>query len=115
MQMRLVDAPSIFPFSCPDGTSEGPLVDTMLAKKGPMGHLYLSRRMVREAAGLFGLVEPEEHRDVVEKLADANQAIVDLEAELAELQPVRDALALASARYGDVEADDEPVRQKKAA
>lgn len=121
MEMMLVEGPRIRPYVCVDGSQEGPVVDTLLAAVG--GRVYLSPRMVRDAARLYGFVERAEHDTVVSaltlRLDVAAQTIVDLEGEVAELQPVRDALIGAAARFGELEPEDEPVRKaprtKKAA
>lgn len=103
MQMLLVDAPSMRPHVCVDGSQTGPLVDTQLTHP-TYGRMYWPRRLVLEAARLYGFVAPDEHMEATETVKTLRARVLELEGELAELQPVRDALRGAAARFSDEEA-----------
>ncbi len=108
--MLVVEVPSMRPFVCVDGT-QGVSIDT-LCQIPVYGRIYISKHQLRSMVGLFPgeWVEQDQHDEVVETLALANDRILELEAELVDLVPVRDAIVSATARYGDLELDDEPVR-----
>lgn len=108
--MLLVEAPVFFPSTCLCGEAYGRMVDTAVEKYEE--RLYLCERCVRDAGRLMSMVPSVDHDVVAGELDDARGVIVDLELQIAELVPVRDALIGAQARYGDVEADDEPVRKR---
>ena len=123
MQPILVEEPTRFPGKCfLDGQVRGP---ALLVTQIPdpvyfHGAVYFSRGLIRDSARMM--------RDVVEELArelrwvpadeherelvERDRRIVDLEAQVAELEPVMRGVALAVSRYGDTEADDEPVARK---
>lgn len=98
--MRLVEVPSLRPYVCLDRSQAGPVVDTLIQPPG-YGRVYLSRRHVEEAAGLFGMVSAAFHAAVVGERDVSRRRVAELEGELAELTPVRDALDRAAARYGE--------------
>lgn len=98
----LVQSPTQFPGQCIDGsqgTPNEPVVDTHIEIQG-VGRIYLSRRTVRDAARLFGMVERAELVAVQEQNLRLDARVVELETELAEAQPILSAMARASARYG---------------
>lgn len=98
----LVESPVFFPNRCIDGSQGAPgqpVVDTSIEVDG-VGRIYLSKRQVREAAQLYGMVEPDRYAALEERAADAAARIVELETELAEAQPILSAMAKAASRYG---------------
>lgn len=108
MSMTLVEAPALRPFIALDGSQDAPLIDTLVTHPH-FGRVYLPWRMVRDAARLLGYATGEEHGETLEELEQARERISELEGELADLVPVRDAIEAASRRFGDVAADDEPI------
>lgn len=109
----MMDAPVLFPGRCMTcGRSKGKMVDTQIDDPA-IGNVYVCVDVcVPSFAALAGFVPAEALAEAQEKLAAANEAVVELEGQIAELVPVRDAVALAARRFGDVEADDEPVMPK---
>lgn len=91
MEMRLVEGPTMRPHTCVDGSQSGPVVDTMLTHFA-YGRMYWSRRLVVEAGRLYGLVDAETHAAVLGAVSELELKVAALEGELAELQPVRDAI-----------------------
>lgn len=113
--MYLVDHPVFFPTTCICGEAHGRMVDTTVERYDE--RFYLCERCTVAAGRLVGMLPQTDFDAQTVALDDARQTIVDLELEVAELQPVRDALIEAAHRFGDTEQDDEPVRRarKKAA
>lgn len=75
-----------------------------------LGRIYLSETEAGEAARMFGYANPDEHSQVVAERDELRARVAELEADIAELIPVRDFIS----KYGD-RADDEPVRPKRKA
>ena len=100
MEMQLVETPAIRPHLCVDGSQAGPVVDTMITHPA-YGRMYWPKRLVVEAARLYGMVPREEHDAAVEAATGLAVRVAELEGEVAELQPVRDAISRASSRYED--------------
>lgn len=113
---QLVDQCIHFPCFAVDGsqpTPQEPAVETHIELVGDY-HVYLSKRLVVASARLYGMVDDTELAEAQLQLVKRDAQIALLEGEIAELEPVRRALTLASNRYGDLEAKDEPVRKKAA-
>lgn len=56
------------------------------------GRVYLSEIVVGEAARLFGYVSPKDADGAAEEIEGLRARVVELEGELAELEPVKTAL-----------------------
>jgi len=111
------NGPVLSPFQClGDAEVTGPCVSVGMYRGG--GVAYISRRTIRDSARLIpdviaelaseiGWVAPDDH---AAKVAELEAAVTERDTRLAELEPMERAIARASARWGDTEADDEPVR-----
>ena len=112
MEMMLVPGPKLRPFLCLDGTTGGDVqvVDTLITTRTP-GRVYLSAKDVRNAARLYGYLEPHQAKALDEDMAalvaqvcEKDARIAELEGELAELQDVRSAISRAAERWQSEEA-----------
>ena len=96
--MKLVEAPVLRPFTCVDGSQNGPLVDTLITHR-MYGRMYWPTRLVVEAARLLGMVDKEAAAETEAQLAAARKRLVEVEGELAELQPVAAAIGRAATAH----------------
>lgn len=113
---QLVDQCIHFPALCVDGsqpTDKDPAVETHIELPGDY-HVYLSKRLVVASARLYGMLDHEESSALASLAEQYAAKVAELETELAEAQPVLNAMAKAAAKWGDTEADDEPIRKQAA-
>lgn len=102
-EWQLVVSPTFFPNMCIDGSQGNPgegVIDTSI--EFDQRRVYLPVRPVKQAArDLLGMIDGQLYRDACEALDERDRRIVALETELAEAEPVLQAMARASQRYGD--------------
>lgn len=82
---QLVEQP-FFPPSrcacCGTGNSQHGFIDTMAEHPMPVGRFYICGDCVREAAGMYGFLDPDRKQQLIERLADAANTIDRLEGDL---------------------------------
>lgn len=89
----VVPSPVLFPGRCRTcGGHKGPMVDTQLDDEAGV-RLYLCETCVTTMAGLLGLGDVEFYKSRADRLATT---LAEAEGELAELAPVRAAVARAA-------------------
>lgn len=98
--MILAEAPSMRPHVCVDGSQNGVIVDTGITHP-VYGRMYWPAHLVRDAGRLIGLVEASERDSARAEAKTLAAKVAELEGELAELLPVRDAIDRAAGRFGE--------------
>lgn len=105
-----------YPCLCVDGSQPSvtkPAIDSFLDILGEY-HLYFSWDMALAHGHKIGMIDRDEAAAKDAMIADLTKRLTAAETELAGVMPRLSAMVSAAQKYGDTEADDEPVRKKAA-